>query len=169
MKYLRELLWGILLAGLCFVICKSQNDKDITDAGRIGSLSKEKAGQYVLIYNVDIIFTDEGEIYFKPTSEYYWEEAGSYKKGKNDKDFSGLYAGFVVTNVKKVVIYIDGNEKKYLYYEESENSITISIDGYWSMEAHDPECTDDEDCEEANPTPPAGFKWYCIDGKCMMG
>lgn len=169
MKYLRGFLWGIILIGFCFVICKSQNEDKITNVEQTRTLSNQKTGRYVSIYNADIIFTVEGKIYVKPNTGFSWEKTGLYKKDKNDKDFSGLYAGFTVSNVKKAVIYIDGNDVNFLYYEESEDSRTIHTDGYMLLQQHDPECSDADDCQKLYGNPPLGMKWVCKDGVCVFG
>ena len=166
MKNFRTLLGGIFVFGCCLLLCKSQDTGNILDVENPVSLSKSGAGQYIIIYNVDIISTDEGDLFFKPNEDYSWKSKNSYTKGENDKDMSGIYAGIVITNVKKVVIYVDGDNLDYLYYEESEETVIMN---YLEGESQDPECTKDSDCIEIYGNPPTGLVWGCDEGTCKLG
>lgn len=121
---------------------------------------------YLLLFNVDIYLTNEGEVLIKPHKDTRYEYKEAYKKEKDDKDFSDLSAGSVVKNAKKVVMYIKGGKKDYLYYEPDQNIVVMKAESAVKIAK---ECKDAEDCFNLYGPPPFPFSGYeCKDGECFL-
>ena len=124
--------------------------------------------QYLILYNVDIYMNKDMRVFIHPNEDVSYEYVDLYFKGKNDKPILEINTGHGVTNVKKAVIYVEGDDINYLYYEESNKSTYIEKEVNLKIN-HDPECTGEEDCQEKYGNPPKPYTgWECIDGECFF-
>ena len=156
-----------VLAVLIIAGCSSNKNNPIDSAGIAETVDKKERGKkYLVIYDVDIITTNDGEIYLKPNSEYKYEFIDGFKLRHNYKSMYNIYMGTTLKNIKKVIILVDGNNIKYLYYEETPK--TYSVNNALYKGSTDPECTDADDCYAIKEDPPSGFVWKCIDGDCVL-
>ena len=128
---------------------------------------KDSPGKYLIIYNVDFHVDNIGEVKIKPSKEWYHEYKVKYYSVNNDLEFSKINPGSVITNVKKVVILVEGNEIEYLYYERSEDSVIKDSEEFGIRGCK--ECTTEEDCFNLYGEPPFPYTGYnCIDGICSL-
>ena len=113
MKTSRLLLLLILLSGLFIWGCSSKTDNPV-------EFSKKAESKILIIYNVDLIKSEEGKLYLKPQDGYHFEYLEKYSKGDHAKLVSDLKLGARINNVSKVVIELIDEKPKYLFYEPGE-------------------------------------------------
>ena len=115
MKTIRLFLFLILVSVLFIWGCSSKTENPVEN-----SLNPET--KILIIYNVDLIKTDDAKVYMKPLDGYHYEYLEKYSIGDQDKPVSDMKLGTRLYNVSKVVIEVVGEKSNYLFYEPGSDS-----------------------------------------------